>query len=78
MVSTNPNLVGQMPVLSREEIMQRLVTSIERMQRVRRRAQLEAIIRAGGEPAPSSAPGELGEPGPEFRGEPPRPGSPTG
>lgn len=67
-----------MPVQSREDILDRLVRSAERMARVRRAAQLAAIIRAGGEPTPESTPSELGQPGPEFSGQPPRSGPAPG
>ena len=67
-----------MPILTREEIMERLEASTVRMARVRRAAQLAAIVRAGGEPAPAPPVAELGPPGPEFSGQPPRPGTPTG
>lgn len=65
-----------MPIQSREEIIERLTRSVERIARVRRAAQLESIIRAGGEPAPALPIGELGPPSPEFSGQPPR-SSPT-
>ena len=67
-----------MTILSREEILARLEAATIRMARVRRAAQLQSIIRAGDEPAPAPTTGELGEPSPEFRGEPPRTGTPTG
>ena len=65
-----------MAILTREEILDRLVASAERMAKVRRAAQLASIVRAGDEPAPTPPSGELGQPGPEFSGQPPR-SSPT-
>lgn len=67
-----------MAVESREDIIARLERSVVRMARVRRAAQLASIVRAGDEPAPTPRLGELGPPGPDFSGQPPRPGSPTG
>ncbi len=67
-----------MAILTREEILDRLVASTERMAKVRRMAQLASIVRAGDEPAPTPPSGELGSPGPEFSGQPPRPRAPTG
>lgn len=67
-----------MAILTREEIMERLTASAERMAQVRRAAQLATIVRAGGEPAPAQPSGDLGPPGPEFSGQPPRSGAPAG
>ena len=77
-LSGNLKAGTEMAVQTREEIMDRLSRSMERIARVRRAAQLEAIIRAGGEPAPTPPPSELGPPGPEFRGQPPRSGPTPG
>ena len=67
-----------MAILTREEIMERLTASVKRIARVRRAAQLESIIRDGGEPAPTPPIGELGPPGPELLGQPPGPGPSAG
>ena len=70
--------IDPVTIQSREEVIARLTISMERIARVRRAAQLEAIIRAGDEPAPVPPIGELGPPSPEFSGQPPRSGPTTG
>ncbi len=66
-----------MAIEAREEIIQRLETATTRMFRIRRAAHLAGVLIRGGEPAPVQPPGELGDPGAGFVGQPPRPSPPA-
>lgn len=67
-----------MAVLSVAEIIAELSESAARMQEVRDAAEKLRLIRQGPEPEPTSLPGGVGQPLPEFTGQVERPDGATG